>query len=48
MTWGFMSTAHLVSLAVAVVIVVLFSIIVSKLNKKKTSYKNLSFNCFPF
>ena len=34
MTWGFMSTAHLISLVVAVVIAVLFSIIVSKLNKK--------------
>jgi uncharacterized membrane protein YwaF len=34
MTWGFMSTAHLISLVVAVVIVILFSIIVSKLNKK--------------
>ena len=34
MTWGFMSTAHIVSLIVAVVIIILFSIIVSKLSKK--------------
>ena len=34
MTWGFMSTAHIVSLIVAVVIVFLFSLIVYKLNEK--------------
>lgn len=34
MTWGFMSKAHIVSLIVAVVIIILFSIIVSKLSKK--------------
>lgn len=34
MTWGFMTTAHIVSLIIAVFIVVIFSIIVSKLNRK--------------
>ena len=34
MTWGFMSTAHIVSLIVAAVIVFLFSLIVYKLNRK--------------
>ena len=34
MTWGFMSKAHIVSLVIAVVIIILFSIIVSKLSKK--------------
>ena len=37
MTWGFMSTVHLISLVVAVFIAVVFSIIVSKLNKKLQS-----------
>ena len=34
MTWGFMSTAHIISLIIAVLIVIIFSIIVSKLNRK--------------
>ena len=34
MTWGFMTTAHIVSLIIAVLIVIIFSIIVSKLNRK--------------
>ena len=34
MTWGFMSTAHIVSLIVAAVIVFFFSLIVYKLNRK--------------
>ena len=34
MTWGFLSTAHIVSLIVAAVIVFFFSLIVYKLNRK--------------
>lgn len=34
MTWGFMTKAHIISLIVAVVIIIVFSVIMSKLNRK--------------